>query len=155
MSQTPWIIIAQPPACGTPRDCYRFLCERCGQHYDFRLPAPVDVMVDASKAFGRLHKRCRGSLGPGEWTEFRSPISEDVLEWPVEHLGLSLRARNCLDWIQVKTVGQLVACGESELLRLRYFGKTSLREVKSKLAAVGLRLTNRQEEEKPDGPSPT
>ena len=41
---------------------------------------------------------------------------------------------------KIETVGQLVAMPESELLNLRSFGKTSLREVKRKLADMGLLL---------------
>jgi DNA-directed RNA polymerase subunit alpha len=35
-------------------------------------------------------------------------------------------------------VGQLVKLSESELLKIRSFGKTSLREIRRKLADIGL-----------------
>jgi DNA-directed RNA polymerase subunit alpha len=38
------------------------------------------------------------------------------------------------------TVGQMVRLSEEELLAIRSFGKTSLREVKRKLADLGLSL---------------
>jgi DNA-directed RNA polymerase subunit alpha len=38
------------------------------------------------------------------------------------------------------TVGQLVRLSEDELLAIRSFGKTSLREIKRKLADLGLSI---------------
>ncbi len=62
------------------------------------------------------------------------------LEMPVQELELSVRASNCLESVKVETVGQLAQMTESELLKIRSFGKTSLREVKRKLADIGLSL---------------
>ena len=62
------------------------------------------------------------------------------LSTPVEELELSVRASNCLESVKVETVGQLVIMTEADLLKVRSFGKTSLREVKRKLADMGLSL---------------
>ncbi|HUT30277.1 MAG TPA: DNA-directed RNA polymerase subunit alpha [Sedimentisphaerales bacterium] len=59
---------------------------------------------------------------------------------PIQELELSVRASNCLESVKVETVGQLVAMTEADLLKIRSFGKTSLREVKRKLADIGLSL---------------
>ena len=64
----------------------------------------------------------------------------EKLTRPVADLELSVRAANCLETAQLHTVGQLVAMAEADLLRIRSFGKTSLREVKRKLADWGLSL---------------
>jgi hypothetical protein len=53
---------------------------------------------------------------------------------------LSVRASNCLESARINTVGELVQWDEARLLSLRSFGKTSLREVKRKLADHGLSL---------------
>ena len=42
--------------------------------------------------------------------------------------------------MKIDTVGQLASHSEAELLRIRSFGKTSLREIKRKLADMGLPL---------------
>lgn len=55
-------------------------------------------------------------------------------------LELSVRAKNCLDSESVTTMRDLVQMSEPELLKVRNFGKTSLKEVKSKLSALGLSL---------------
>ena len=62
------------------------------------------------------------------------------LQQPMSVLDLSVRASNCLDAASVKTIGDLVKLGESDLLRLRNFGKTSLKEVKKKLEDMELSL---------------
>jgi DNA-directed RNA polymerase subunit alpha len=62
------------------------------------------------------------------------------LDIPLRELELSVRAGNCLESVKVETVGQLVEMTEADLLKIRSFGKTSLREIKRKLADIGLSL---------------
>jgi len=62
------------------------------------------------------------------------------LGMPIQELELSVRAANCLDSIKIETVGDLAKMKEPELLKVRSFGKTSLREIKRKLADLGLSL---------------
>lgn len=65
---------------------------------------------------------------------------ERKLAMPIVELNLSVRASNCLESDNIMTVGQLVRLSEDGLLAIRSFGKTSLREVKRKLADLGLSL---------------
>jgi len=62
------------------------------------------------------------------------------LSMPLQELELSVRANNCLESAKTETVGQLVKMTEADLLKIRSFGKTSLREIKRKLADIGLSL---------------
>lgn len=62
------------------------------------------------------------------------------LNMPVSDLDLSVRASNCLESARIDAVAQLVRMNEPELLKLRSFGRTSLREVKRKLLDIGLDL---------------
>ena len=64
----------------------------------------------------------------------------EKLNIPVQELELSVRASNCLESVKIETVGQLVKMTDADLLKVRSFGKTSLREVKRKLADIGLSL---------------
>ena len=68
------------------------------------------------------------------------PDLEHKLNMTVQELDLSVRANNCLESAKVSTVRELVQRQESDLLKVRSFGKTSLREVKRKLADMGLSL---------------
>ena len=62
------------------------------------------------------------------------------LQMPIADLDLSVQAGNCLESAQIRTVGELVQKTEEELLGLRAFGKTSLREVDKKLEDIELQL---------------
>jgi DNA-directed RNA polymerase subunit alpha len=70
------------------------------------------------------------------------------LSSPVQEMELSVRAANCLESEKIETVAQLVKMTEAELLKIRSFGKTSLREIKRKLADMGLSLGMADVEEK-------
>lgn len=62
------------------------------------------------------------------------------LAMPIESLELTVRSSNCLESNNIQTVGELVRMNEAELLKIRSFGKTSLREVRRKLADLSLSL---------------
>jgi len=68
------------------------------------------------------------------------PEFQSKLNVPVQDLDLSVRANNCLESAKIQTVKDLVKKSEADLLKVRSFGKTSLREVKRKLADMGLSL---------------
>jgi len=69
-----------------------------------------------------------------------------VLDIPVTDFELSVRARNCLKKMNIKSLGDLVNITEAELLSYKNFGETSLKEIKDMLAAKNLRLGQALEE---------
>ncbi len=56
----------------------------------------------------------------------------------VAELDLSVRASNCLEYANIKTINELITREEDELLELKNFGKTTLVEIKKKLVQLGL-----------------
>jgi DNA-directed RNA polymerase subunit alpha len=68
------------------------------------------------------------------------PELQQKMNMSVQELDLSVRANNCLESAKIQTVRDLVKKNDSDLLKVRSFGKTSLREVKRKLADMGLSL---------------
>lgn len=62
------------------------------------------------------------------------------LQQPLADLDLSVRSSNCLESAQIRTVAELVQKSEDELLSLRAFGRTSLREIEKKLEELGFTL---------------
>jgi DNA-directed RNA polymerase subunit alpha len=69
-----------------------------------------------------------------------------VLEIPVTDFELSVRSRNCLKKMNVRTLGDLTRVSEQQLLASKNFGETSLEEIKEMLAARGLHMGQSLEE---------
>jgi DNA-directed RNA polymerase subunit alpha len=69
-----------------------------------------------------------------------------VLEIPVTDFELSVRSRNCLKKMNIKTLGDLTRISENQLLNSKNFGDTSLVEIKEMLNSKGLRLGQSLEE---------
>jgi DNA-directed RNA polymerase subunit alpha len=65
---------------------------------------------------------------------------ERKLNMSLAELELSVRATNCLESEGITTVRDLVNRSEDELLEVRNFGETTLKEVKQKLTERGLTL---------------
>ncbi len=62
------------------------------------------------------------------------------LNMSILDLDLTVRSSNCLELASIDRVAQLVSLNDRELLRLRSFGRTSLREIKRKLEDLNLTL---------------
>jgi DNA-directed RNA polymerase subunit alpha len=82
---------------------------------------------------------------PIEITGGRVPDTVDAdlerkLNMSLAELDLSVRATNCLETEGIQTVRDLVMRTSEELLEVRNFGDTTLREVESKLKERGLAL---------------
>ena len=65
---------------------------------------------------------------------------EAKLDAPISDLELSVRARNCLDSANIRTLRDLCTLSEQEVMNLKNLGKTSLTEIKTKLSQAGLGL---------------
>jgi DNA-directed RNA polymerase subunit alpha len=69
-----------------------------------------------------------------------------VLEIPVTDFELSVRSRNCLKKMNIKTLGDLTRVSEQHLLSSKNFGETSLTEIKEMMTSKGLHLGQSLEE---------
>ena len=69
-----------------------------------------------------------------------------VLEIPVTDFELSVRSRNCLKKMNIRTLGDLTRVSEQQLLSSKNFGETSLSEIKEMMSSKGLRLGQSLEE---------
>lgn len=65
---------------------------------------------------------------------------DEKLSKTMEDLDLSVRASNCLENQGIKTVRDLVRMTEKDMLLIRNLGKTSLKEIKKKLADLDMSL---------------
>jgi len=71
-----------------------------------------------------------------------------ILNVPVTDFELSVRSRNCLKKMNIRTLGDLLKTTEQELLSYKNFGETSLNEIKALLAQKSLRLGQAADESK-------
>lgn len=62
----------------------------------------------------------------------------EKLATAIYEIDLGVRADNCLATAGIKTLLDLVKCSDGELLSLRFFGETTLRNVDTKLKQLGL-----------------
>ena len=67
----------------------------------------------------------------------KSDKRNQVLDIPITDFELSVRSRNCLKKMNIRSLGDLLRTTEPELLSYKNFGETSLNEIKTLLAAKG------------------
>ncbi len=110
--------------------------------------SPEMALVEAAKIF-RKHLNPfvqyfeMGDDRVSEEAAAAAGVDEDLirkLNLSINEMELSVRASNCLESARIDTVAQLVVMTDADLLKLRSFGRTSLREVKRKLQDMGLDL---------------
>jgi len=77
---------------------------------------------------------------PHTTEEQPDPNSPDPTRRPITELDLSVRSRRIVDLLKVRTIGDLAAKTEAELLACPNFGQTSLNEIKTKLDELGMSL---------------
>jgi DNA-directed RNA polymerase subunit alpha len=65
---------------------------------------------------------------------------DGILDIPVTDFELSVRARNCLKKMQIRTLRDLVRVTEAELNSYKNVGDTTVTEIKQMLSSKGLRL---------------
>ncbi|HHT9110217.1 MAG TPA: DNA-directed RNA polymerase subunit alpha [Candidatus Brocadiaceae bacterium] len=89
---------------------------------------------------GRELQQIEKRLGIEPAQEFTEEELNDKMGMPISELDLSVRASNCLETANIGTVGDLVTKTEEQLLDIKNFGKTTLKEVKKKLAQLNLTI---------------
>ncbi len=94
----------------------------------------LNPFVQYNELGSRVSSAGRGAGMLGE------TASEAKLNMSLAELKLSVRATNCLENENIHTVRELVSRTEDQLMDVRNFGDTTLREVRDKLTEMGLRL---------------
>lgn len=70
----------------------------------------------------------------------RNERMAQILSVPVADFELSVRSRNCLAKMGIRTLGDLARTSEQQLLTSKNFGETSLTEIREMLSSRGLSL---------------
>jgi DNA-directed RNA polymerase subunit alpha len=89
-----------------------------------------------------FYKDCLASRGMyiDESLEKQNDIIRRQMEIPVTDFELSVRSRNCLRKMNIRTLGDLTRTTEAALLASKNFGETSLAEIKQMMESKNLRL---------------
>ncbi|MFQ5494726.1 MAG: DNA-directed RNA polymerase subunit alpha C-terminal domain-containing protein [Phycisphaerae bacterium] len=75
-----------------------------------------------------------------ERTQAEQDRHNAVLDAPISDFELSVRSRNCLRQMNIRSISDLLKSTEAQLLAYKNFGETSLSEIKAMLAQKGLRI---------------
>jgi len=108
------------------------------------------LSVNPNHGRGKLYQKdvdSSLSMMYDEDSEKRTEKRNALLEMPVTDFELSVRARNCLKKMNIRTLGDLLKITEAELLGYKNFGETSLDEIRTMLTNKGLRLGQSLEEQ--------
>ena len=106
--------------------CLRLVVETDPNHARARLYLG-DVVASRSMYYEEDYQRLRDR-------------QSSVLDTPVTDFELSARARNCLQKMNVRTLGDLVRTSEADLMAYKNFGETTLEEIRGMLSQKGLHV---------------
>ena len=110
---------------------------------------PQDALIESSKILRNTLTIFTGEASVADEAQQEAaaaeqPKQEDKTEelkaQPISILDLTTRASNSLKNAEIETIGQLISYSEVDLMEFDKFGKTSLKEIKEKLSAIGLSL---------------
>lgn len=118
--------------------CYRRVLEVAPDHPRARL-----YLKDASAG---------GNILYDEDSAKRNERLAQVLNIPVSDFELSVRSRNCLQKMGIRTLGDLARTTEATLLSSKNFGETSLVEICEMLSSRGLTLGQLANEKRDEDP---
>ncbi|MDR4508836.1 MAG: DNA-directed RNA polymerase subunit alpha [Candidatus Brocadiaceae bacterium] len=97
---------------------------------------------------GRELQQIEKTMGIESVSEVSNEELDKSLNIPIAELDLSVRASNCLETANITKIRDLVEKTEEELLQLKNFGKTTMKEVKKKLTqlnlTIGMPMANKQ-----------
>ena len=108
------------------RRCYDRILDAVPDHPQARLYR-IDSIASMDEAYDYESTRREEQL-------------QQILKIPVAQFELSVRSRNCLEKMGIKTLGDLTQITEQSLLSSKNFGETSLIEIREMLHNKGLKI---------------
>ena len=118
---------------------YEDRCEFSKAEYILNQVIESEPNEERAKLFLKDVQASRGMYYDDD-DDLSSTRHDAILDIPVTDFELSVRARNCLKKMQIRTLRDLVRVGESELNSYKNVGDTTVTEIKQMLASKGLRL---------------
>ncbi|MCH7595189.1 MAG: tetratricopeptide repeat protein [Planctomycetes bacterium] len=133
----------QPPAHVNAMLNLAFLYEECGrlEEAESLVQGVLDEHPNHRRAYAfRKSIESSYTMVFDERLQRERDTQDAILDVPVSDFELSVRSRNCLKQMNIRTLGDLLQISEPELLSYRNFGDTSLNEIKAMLDQRGLSL---------------
>lgn len=100
--------------------------------------SPQKVTVELAEPKRELTNTAISTEVSTEASEALNAPANPILSRNIDEFCLSVRALNCLSYVGIHTVGDLVKYQRSDLLKLRNFGERSLNEIADFLTEHGL-----------------
>lgn len=107
--------------------------------YCFRRALEFDPQNERAQLYLR-DIEATGSMYYDEETSRRALRRQHLLSRPIADFELSVRSRNCLEAMNIETLGDLTRTSDAELLGGKNFGETSLQEVAAMMKSHGLEI---------------
>jgi len=98
-----------------------------------------EMLTSKGLSLGQFAHEKKNSDPPVD-TSHMSPDEQALLDRPISDLNLSVRARKCMNRLQLNTIGELIRKTGDDMLECKNFGVTSLNEVREKLTDLGLKM---------------
>ena len=98
-----------------------------------------EMLTSKGLSLGQFAHEKKSSDPPID-TSHMSPDEQALLDRPISDLNLSVRARKCMNRLQLNTIGELIRKTGDDMLECKNFGVTSLNEVREKLTDLGLKM---------------
>ena len=98
-----------------------------------------EMLTSKGLSLGQFAHEKKSSDPPID-TSHMSPDEQALLDRPIADLNLSVRARKCMNRLQLNSIGELIRKTGDEMLECKNFGVTSLNEVREKLTDLGLKM---------------
>ena len=81
---------------------------------------------------------CENGASLDFMVETQDDVSQKRLDTTIEELDLTVRSYNCLKRAGINSVAELASKSEEDMNKVRNLGRKSLKEIKEKLASLGL-----------------
>ncbi len=99
----------------------------------------INTILDSKGLY--LGQAVEGHPRPDKDEIEEEPVEENAdLARSIDEFNFSVRAKKCLQQLNINTIGELVQKTDAELLGCKNFGVTSLDEIKKMLDSIGLSL---------------
>lgn len=105
----------------------------------YRRLAKIDPLDEQARLFVKDVEAAMNQFYDADAEQINA-ISAMVLNTPITDFELSVRSRNCLKRMNIRTLGDLTRVTEAQLLASKNFGDTSLDEIREIMGVKGLRI---------------